>query len=395
VTFFNGQKVEAKVKYYDAWQDFAVLEIDPGQIPPEVKEIKFSTKSIVQNQSVFILGNNEGQSFSFHDGYLANAYYISGQMPQHTYVINLNATGGSSGSPLLNEDGDAIGLNYGGSQTYALSLHGGYLQDAMRHLEQNQEPIRKHIGAVCDLYSLDKAVRHRHFPAELIKPYLKEFPETKNNVLMVQSVINGSPAALKLETGDIIWTANGKQVGASLYDLDKAMNESKENKITLGIYRGGKNMQIIVDLYDVGTNKINKMVEFGGAMFFESDDFFSHKTGIPLKHLAIDNINQGMSMSVIQAKWISGNKAVYRISPTKIDDKQISNLEQFISVVSKFKDNKFTTIDFKNYQPYYQGFDSIIISSHENLTTDITLDNVDFKPRIFKFNSKNLNWDVY
>jgi hypothetical protein len=348
----------------------------------------------VQNQNVFIIGNNEGQSFSFHEGYLANSYYINGAMPQHTYVINLNATGGSSGSPLLNEEGDAIGLNYGGSQTYALSLHGGYLQDAMSYLEQDKVPVRKHIGVICDLYSLDKAVRHRNFPLDLVNPYLKDFPDTKNNVLIVQSVISGSPGAAVLESGDIIWTANGKKLGASLYDLDKAMNESKNNKIELGIYRNGKNIQVSVDLYDVGGNKINKMVEFGGAIFFESDDFFSHKTGIPLKTLAIDNINQGMSMSVVPTKWVSGNKALYRISPTKIGDKKVTTLDEFIEVIGSLGSNKFTTIDFKNYQPYYQGYNDLIISSHEVLKTDITLDNVDFKPRIFQFDDKELGWKV-
>lgn len=393
VTFFNGQKVEAKVKYYDGWQDFAVLQVDPDQIPQDVKEIKFSAKKAKQNQSVFIIGNNEGQSFSFHEGYLANAFYINGAMPQHTYIINLNATGGSSGSPLLNEDGDAIGLNYGGGQTYGLALHGDYIQDVMSSLEGGKNPARKHIGVVCSLYSLDQAVRHRNFPEGLIKPYLKEFPETKNNAIIVQSVLPGSPAFSKIESGDIIWEANGKKVGASLYDFDKAMNQSND-KIQLLVYRNGEKLNITVDLYNVDSNKIGKMVEFGGAIFFEADDFFTHKTGIALKSLAVDNINQGMSMSVIPTKWAAGNKALYRILPLKIANKAVGNLAEFTSVIKQLGDKKFTTINFQNYQPYYQGFGDIIISNHETLTTDITLDNVDFTPRIFEFESKELNWKV-
>jgi hypothetical protein len=260
-------------------------------------------------------------------------------------------------------------------------------------LDVDKKPTRKHIGVICDLYSLDNGVRHRNFPVNLITPYLKEFPGSRSNALIVTSVIRGSTAADVIKNGDIIWMANGKKLGADLYNLDKAMNESKNNKIELELYRNGKNIKISVDLYDIEQNKINKMVEFGGAIFFESDDCFSRITGIPLKSLAVENITQGRSMSVVPAKWVSGDKALYRMTPIKIGNRKITTLNEFIEVINKLN-NKFTTIDFQNYQPYLLNFDDVVISSHDTITTDIIFDNVDFKPRVFQFNEKELDWKV-
>ena len=42
ISFFNGQEAEAKLLYYDSWQDFAILKIDPTNIPADALELAFS-----------------------------------------------------------------------------------------------------------------------------------------------------------------------------------------------------------------------------------------------------------------------------------------------------------------------------------------------------------------
>jgi S1-C subfamily serine protease len=164
ITFFNGQQTEAKLLYYDSWQDYAILKIDPANLPSNSTEILFSKDVPKLGQDVFIVGNNEAQDFSVHTGYLSNLYDINGEMPQHTFIVNLNVSGGSSGSPLVNAKGEAIGLHYGGSQTYGMSLKGSYVTHALDALKKGELPKRQHIGIISNIYSLDKAVNHRNFP---------------------------------------------------------------------------------------------------------------------------------------------------------------------------------------------------------------------------------------
>ena len=126
VTFHNGQQTEAKLVYYDLYADFAILKIDPKDFPKEIEVVEFTNEIPKLGSDVFIVGNTEGQGFSFHSGYLSDLYEVSGEMPQGSYIINMNSTGGASGSPVLNTDNKAIGVLYGGGKTHSLALKGSY-----------------------------------------------------------------------------------------------------------------------------------------------------------------------------------------------------------------------------------------------------------------------------
>jgi S1-C subfamily serine protease len=126
--FHEGSRVDAKVLYYDPWLDYAFLQIDPTQIPADATEIKFGAKDPIMDQPVFIIGNNEGKSFSIHTGTVTGLYEVTGSMPQHSIRLSLNTRGGSSGSPVINQKGEAVALNYGGSDTFGIALHPAYLR---------------------------------------------------------------------------------------------------------------------------------------------------------------------------------------------------------------------------------------------------------------------------
>jgi len=278
VTFYNGQKAEAKLVYYDNWQDYAILKINPTEIPTSSEEIIFSASTAKLNQSVLVVGNTEAQDFSFHTGYISSLYEINGEMPQCSYVINLNTAGGASGSPVLNDKNEAIGVLYGGGKTYAFALNSRYVIYALAALKKGEMPSRKHMGIISELYSLDAAVKHRHFPKDQMTEYLKKFPDARNRVVHVQSIMAGSTANGILKAGDIIWEIDGNALGGSLVVLDKAMDEAVDNSAKLTIYRDGQRIETTVKLYDVNKYKVSQMLDFAGAIFFETDDYASAKS---------------------------------------------------------------------------------------------------------------------
>lgn len=395
VTFYNGEQAEAKLIYYDIWQDYAVLKVASTDIPESAMEIPFSSESPTLNQKVFVVGNTESQGFSFHTGYLSDLYNIDGMMPQGTYIINLNITGGASGSPVLNDKIEAIGVLYGGGKTHSLALHGDYVIRTLESLKNNQEPIRQHIGIISDLYSLNKAVRHNNFPKEEMDKYIKKFPDSRNRVISIKTVLAGSPAEKVLKAGDIIWAINDKELGGNLAMLDREMDNSKNDVTKLIIFRDGKKLEQTVNLYNVNNNKISRMVNFGGAIFFEVDDYFSNKSGIPLKSLAIASVQSGSSFSSIPTFFTKDYKNVYRLQIFEIKDLKLNNLDDLIKLMPNITKDKFITIRFKNYQPYYAHFGyNEIISSHDEMREDITLDSIDTKPYILKYNSISHEWDA-
>ncbi|MBP7189976.1 MAG: serine protease [Rickettsiaceae bacterium] len=391
VTFDTGQQAEAKLAYYDIWQDQAVLKVNSADMPESAQEILFSSEEPKLDQQVFIIGNNEGKEFSVHKGFISSLYAIDGDMPQHSYVVNLNTAGGSSGSPVMNEKGQAIALNYGGGGTFALVLNGKYVKRVVDAIKNNKPIIRNHIGVICDLYSLDKAVKHRSFPKELMDKYIKDFPNARNKAIVVDYIIAGAPAAQYLKAGDIIWAVNGKPISASLYALDNAMdNASGSIKITF--YRDGKKMEAEIAVYSIEQNKVAKMLNFAGATFFESDDYVSAKSGIPMGSLTLANVQAGSSFSSIPLSFTQNDRSFYRIAMQKIGGFETRKLDELIKVVPSIIEQKFTVVEFRNHQPFFQRFESALVSDHSDLLSDITLDSIDTKPRILRYDSEKMEW---
>lgn len=393
ITFYNGQQAEAKVVYYDQYADFAILKINPGELPSQVGKIEFSAKEPVIGDEVFIVGNTEDQGFSFHNGYLSDLFDISGQMPQGSYVINMNSTGGASGSPVLNSESKAIGVLYGGGKTHALALKSSYVTDVLNSLKDNKLPQRKHIGVISALYSLDKAVKHRNFPTAEMISYIKKFPNARNRIITARSIISGSTAQGIIMPGDIIWAVNSKELGGDLTILDQAMNSAKDT-ITLTIFRDGKKLDKEVKLYDLEETKIRKILDFAGAIFFEVDDYAAAKSGIPIGSVAIANVQTGSSFSSIPEMFIQNYKSVYRLVVESMNNQKIETLDELVKVTNKAIKQKFINITYKNYQPYFALFDqeSGFISSQEQLMQDITFDSIDTKPRILRYDETVNEW---
>ena len=393
ITFYNGEQTEAKLLYYGIYEDLAVLKVDPKDIPEDAIEIKISDEALRQNQPVLIIGNNEGQDFSFHSGYISNLYAIDGDMPQHSYIINLNVTGGSSGSPILNQKGEAIGINYGGSKTYSIALKGDYIRDALDALKRNHVPVKKAIGVIYKTYSLNDAVNHRNFPSDIMKEYIKKYPEYRNQVICIDRIIKGSPAEGIFKSGDIIIEANGKPIGAELYILSDIINKVKD-ELVLTIYRDGVKIKKSIKPYDANAYKIEKILQFGGASFFVVDDFASAASGIPLNSLAVGNILEGSSFSVVPYFDFYGYKKHYRFVPLNISGHQLSDLDSLINVIPKIVEQKYAKLELVNYQLYQAHYNGIFITSHDNLAVDIIFDITDAKSKLFKFDKEKNDWIV-
>lgn len=393
ITFHNGQQAEAKVAYYDQYADFAILKINPEELPSQIDKIEFSSKKPTLGDEVFIVGNTEDQGFSFHNGYLSDLFDISGQMPQGSYVINMNTTGGASGSPIINSENKAIGVLYGGGKTHALALKSSYVTDVLNSLKDNKLPQRKHIGIISALYSLDKAVKHRNFPTLEMTSYINKFPDARNRIITARSVIAGSTAQNIIMPGDIIWAVNNIELGGDLTILDQTMNEAKDS-ITLTIFRNGQKLDKEVKLYDLEKTKIFKMLDFAGAIFFEVDDYAAAKSGIPIGSVAIANVQTGSSFSSIPEMFIQNYKSVYRLVVESMNNQKIGTLDDLANVVNKAIKQKFINITYKNHQPYFTTFDqeSGFVSSQEQLMQDITFDSIDTKPRILIYDQTLNEW---
>jgi S1-C subfamily serine protease len=299
VTFFDGREINAKLLYYDPWQDFAFLQIAPELIPEEAMALQLKAISPILNQNVLMVGNNQGQEFSIQTGNISSIYESAGPFPSQSLRISLNSMGGSSGSPILDKNGNVIAINHSGTQTSAIALPMNYVIDALNSVNNKLDPSRKHFGAIIKFYSLDHAVKYADFSKENMVTYINKYPNSFNRTLMIEFIMNNSPAYGKLKAGDIIWSINEVEIGPNLYLLEKIMNDSISNTVKLKIFRLGKFLDIDVPLYNLQSKKIKKIIEFGGATFYEADDYISILTGASTKNVFVSAFSNSKCNTLI------------------------------------------------------------------------------------------------
>jgi S1-C subfamily serine protease len=391
--FHNGSRADAKLLYYDPWLDYAFMQIDPTLIPADATEIKITAKNPVMDQPVFIIGNNEGKSFSIHTGAITGLYEIQGAMPQHSIRLSLNTKGGSSGSPVINQQGEAIALNYGGSDTFGIGLHAAYLRYAIDFIEKGKIPTRKHMGAFTGTYSLNEAVKYRKFPVSELQNYNRKFPEALGNAIQVRRTLVGSPADDKLIAGDIIWTVNKQLIGPRLSELDLIMNNSNHNTVVLGIYRGGEYQEVTLSLYNLEDHKVKQMVSFGGTLFFKVDDSFSEKTGMPANTLTFSLIQGSNTFNNVFPYIMTdyGKQVILKV--LAFDKTPIVSFEQLVEAIPTFIQQKYFTISYINYLPYRPHFGNWWYNIGINYyVADVSYDINTPEPKIFTFDDKEMEW---
>ncbi len=393
VIFHNGKQADAQLVYYDPWLDYAFMKIDPKDMPNDVEEVKFSAKDPEINQPIFVIGNNEAQGFSIHQGVVSSLFRITGAMPQHSINLSLNTKGGSSGSPIFDQNGKAVALNYASSETFGIGLHPQYIRYALPFIEKGRIPKRQHIGAITHAYSLDEAVKYLNFSENKVNAYIKKYPSSFNKVIQVNRTLKDSPAEKKLLPGDIIWAVNGKEIGPNLVDLDLAMNASQAYSIRLQIFRAGEFIDLDITLYNLEAHKIKRMVNFGGVLFFEMNDFWRDINGAPEKALTFAIAQPGTSFSNAEnlVKY-SGKR--FNLEVKALDQTPVHTLDELIKVIPTLIAKKYFTLDYINHQPHYTGFDDNLIVGDRIHKADIRYDHLDPTPSIFTFDDQKMEWQV-
>jgi S1-C subfamily serine protease len=296
VMFANGQKLSARLLYTDPWHDFAFLEVDQPRLMPATTHAldRFVTASV--GTRVYIVGNNEGQGFSLQKGYVTNLYQDLGFLPEPSFSAVMNSSGGSSGSPLINDKSEVLGLNYAGDRSgTAYVVHARVCQEALQSLLKNQKPLRRHTGAVCYLHSLQRALQFRKLPIEIAERYRKAYPGADFRALCVVASLKGSPAEKVFKGGDLIVSVNGQAVGPDLALFEHLMNQASGESVEVAFYRDGQLLKRKVGLYNLHDYTVKRLLIFGGATFFEVDDFLRWRFNVLPKSVLVRHTVPGSS----------------------------------------------------------------------------------------------------
>ena len=271
--FQDHEVVPLKPLYHDPIHDFGLYQYDPAAlkyIRPE--SLKLAPQEARVGEDIRLIGNDAGEQLSILSGILARldreapVYGAGGYNDFNTFYFQAvsGSTGGSSGSPVINIQGDVIALN-AGARNDAASSYFLPLERVVRALAlvEGGKPVTRGTWQTVFSHEYYDELERLGLPAEAEAELRKQYPDA-TGLLVVDQVLSDGPAELLLQPGDVLLSVDGKVI-STFVPLDELMDGSVGRKLTVKILRGGKLLSEDIQVQDLNALSPVSYLEFGGA----------------------------------------------------------------------------------------------------------------------------------
>lgn len=356
IKFSNGVKVQARMRYVDPLLDFAILKVDPKELPEDSVELKLSDKALQANDSVIAMGNGAGDEFSTQEGTVFNVFDCLTPFNDQSFSYSGITLHGASGSPIFDEKGEVVGIVYGGKFVSGSALPIKYIKDAISYIQNEKIPPRKSIGVSMKYLPVDELVAVGFLNSQFASDYRKEFNQARGKILTVENVINGFSGAKVFEPGDVLVKVNGQSIGPNIMDLSRIIDTATE-PLKFNIIRSGQEKELTVTTDDVIGASEQRLINFIGTVWFEHHDQLT---------VSIGNRDGGVYFSGVSetsplrsdnsylgtANWWSDN-ALYKV--LEIDGKPVKSLKELESMIPDIRKKSLFTLRYIDYMGQNSG----------------------------------------
>ncbi|KAH9108654.1 hypothetical protein AeMF1_016183 [Aphanomyces euteiches] len=274
--FQNNEEVRVVPIYRDPVHDFGFFRYDPSHVRHlEVPSLPLHPEKAIVGTDIRVVGNDAAEKLAIASGTLARldrecpAYGYNTYNDFNTFYFQASSgtSGGSSGSPVLNQEGQVIALNAGGKMGTNASF---YLP--LDRVKRALEWIQRDPASVVPRGTIQTVFSHKPFdevrrlglPAETEATLRKEFPRS-NGLLVVSEVLPSSPCAKQLQPGDVLLRINGQYIH-QFVPLEDILDDSVNKKVHLELDRAGTLISIDVTVQDLHSITPSKFLEVGGAV---------------------------------------------------------------------------------------------------------------------------------
>ncbi|HET7105015.1 MAG TPA: Do family serine endopeptidase [Terracidiphilus sp.] len=326
----------ARVIGYDKATDLAVIKIDTGKPLPTVK-LGNSDKAQVGDW-VEAIGSPFALSQTVTAGIISakNRTIEPGVKGQFQHFIQTDAAinPGNSGGPLLNMNGEVIGVN-----TAIYTQSAGYMGIGFAM------PSNTVVSVYNDLISPAHKVTRGSIGVSFrqgLSAAVNRVYGFKNGVL-VQAVQPGGPAdKAGMKPGDVITSIDGREIK----DGDDLVNDIASRRpgstIRLGYLRNGKQADMTITIGDRDKVFANLTGQASSTAPSEGGDVGESKLGVVVREVSSAIAAKINSPGVMVQSVRTGSFAdLIGVGPgmviTKINKQPTGNLEQFNAIVSKLK----------------------------------------------------------
>ncbi len=245
VSLADGRNIDAKLVGADERTDLAVVKIADTK---ELTAAQLGDSSIIQvGEPVVAIGNPGGEEFarSVTVGYVSATNRIL-EIQGEVGFVNLIQTDaainpGNSGGPLVNYQGQVIGINSAKNQQAGFEGMGFAI------------PISDALPTITQLIEKGYAA-HPGLEVHVDPRYTAEFASQRGwpTGAYVSKVTPGGPAAKAgIQAGDIITKINGEEIKNSLRLTRELFKYKPGDTVTVTIFRENKTQDVSVELVEI------------------------------------------------------------------------------------------------------------------------------------------------
>jgi S1-C subfamily serine protease len=292
-----------------------------------------------------VVGNDAGEKLSILSGVISrldrNApEYGDGYSDFNTcyYQASAAASGGSSGSPVVNIDGYAVALQAGGrsdgaSTDYFLPLDRPLR--ALRCLQEGKPITRGDIQCQFLLKPFDECRRLGLGP-EWEAQMRKAFPK-ETNMLVAEIILPEGPSHNKIEEGDVLVKVNGELL-TQFIRLDDVLDSNVGNTVKLLLLRGGEEVEVEIMVGDLHKITPDRFVSVTGASFHNLSYQQARLHGVACKGVYVCEATGSFRFDSSENGWIVQT----------VDHKKVTDLDSFIEVVKGIPDKARVVVTYKH-----------------------------------------------
>jgi serine protease Do len=237
--------VRARVYKSDPAHDLAILRLP---VKGKVQALAFGPASdLMVGETVLAVGNPFGYTNTVSTGIISglgrSLTMPSGQKLTGLIQTNVALNPGNSGGPLLNVNGEVIGINVAirdGAQGIAFALNADTVQSALSRLLSAGQMARLVHGLTCREVVVGEGRARQQ--------------------LVVERVAQGSPAAQAgLKKGDVLRALGARRL-ANRFDLERALWDRKAgDKVEATVVRAGKESRLTLTLTAGDTSTVTAL----------------------------------------------------------------------------------------------------------------------------------------
>lgn len=238
ITTSSGAEYDARVVNFDSQEDLAIIKIEPREL---LVVARFGTSSdLMLGEDVMAIGNAYGYESTVTRGIISHrsrdVEVNEEQSYQNLIQIDAAINPGNSGGPLINADGEVIGINVAiraGAQRIGFAI-----------------PIDGARRTIARLMSIE---RHNQTYHGIAATELKRGAERK---LIVQAARVDSPAAAAgLKSGDVVVRSAGVPI-VDAADLERSLlGKPAGSEVPLVVLRDGDEKTLMIRLAEVSSSR--------------------------------------------------------------------------------------------------------------------------------------------